>query len=88
MMQIQIKAAVADRHHVDPPGRVGLTVHLHTNRHRLAPAGLQQIGCLGTDEDVGVYASDLDRGTEPGDGQVTPRFHRTLLRPGTRIRSR
>lgn len=53
-VQIQIKTAVADRHHIDAPGIIRLAIDADADRERLAPT-LSDAGCARrADQHVGI----------------------------------
>jgi hypothetical protein len=54
-VQIEKEAAVADRHQVDTPRHLRLTVDLDAHRHRLAPIALEPGGLMGAHEHVRIY---------------------------------
>ena len=58
-VQVQIKAPVPDRHHVDAPRLRRLTVDAHENRKRLAPAGFEGFCLCGGDEGVRIGFADF-----------------------------
>jgi hypothetical protein len=68
-MQIEVKSAVADRHQIDPPRCIGLSVDLDANRHRSAPIFLEPGGPVGIDEHVRIDVVDLDPRSKTQRGQ-------------------
>src|SRR3981189_1966998 len=61
-VQVQIKAAVADRHHVDAPWHLWPAVDPPLHRHRFAPAPLEGGGMRSADKYVRVAAARFYRG--------------------------
>jgi hypothetical protein len=68
-MQIEVKGAIADRHQIDPPRCIGLSVDLDANRHRSTPIFLESGGPVGVDEHVGIDVVDLDPRSKTQRGQ-------------------
>lgn len=59
-MKVKKEAAISDGHQIDVPGLCRFAVKAHQDRKGFAPAGLDGLRSMSTDQDQGINASDFD----------------------------
>jgi len=74
-MQVEIKVAVPDGHHINTPRHIRLAIHADADGQGPAPIFFDARGVLGGDQHVGIDFVDLDDGAETQEARALVNCH-------------